>query len=251
MSISNPPVLVANNLLLDIARGAIPGMSLMRKFGANTDVDAGIEDIWDGGGSWVGPTQARIHNIKSSDENDASGGTGARTASIAGLDSNYDDQSEIVTLNGENNVETVNTYVMIHRMIVLTAGASDMNIGNITATSQVDGTITAQISATRNQTLMAIYQVPRGKTGYLHSWYVDIFRLTVSGAVDAWLSVKPEGEVFQQKAHRAIQGGGGSAIPAKLMYLPVAAKSIIKVCAQPSTDNYKIAAGFDVVLVDN
>ena len=45
--------------------GAIPGVQPLRKFGQNADIDSGVkEDVWDGGGIWAEPTQARIHQIK-------------------------------------------------------------------------------------------------------------------------------------------------------------------------------------------
>lgn len=242
-----------SDVTLGIARGNVPGTSLMRKFGANPDVDIGTEDIWDGGGVWVAPTQARTHDIASTDADDdgSPAGTGARTIKVFGLDGNYEDQSETLTMNGTTDVPTVNQYIMIHRMMVVTAGSTGNNVGNITATAQVDGTVTAQITATRNQTLMAIYQIPNAKTGYLVHWYIDAFRATISGGVDGWLSIQPDGEVFQQKAHRSMQGQGGSSTTAKLFCLPAAAKSIIKISALPTAANYKIAAGFDLILVDD
>lgn len=243
----------STDMMFEIAQDNMPGMALMRKFGANMDVDVGAEDIWDGGGTWVAPTQARTHDIVSTDVNDDGSpvGTGARTIEIQGLDGNYDLQGETITMNGTTNVPTVNQYIMIHRMKVLTAGSTGNNVGDITATAQTDGTVTAQISASRNQTLMAIYQIPNGKTGYLLRWYVDAFRATISGGVDAWFSIKPLGGVFQQKSHRSLQGQGGSSTTAKVLFLPAMAKSIIKVCANPTAVNYKIAAGFDLILVDD
>ncbi len=49
--------------MLEIAKGNVPGHSTVNKFGRNTDIDtAAKEDIWDGGGLWVAPTQARKHD---------------------------------------------------------------------------------------------------------------------------------------------------------------------------------------------
>ncbi len=57
----------AKDVFLEIAKGNIPGHSAFLKFGENPDIDtaSGFEDIWDAGGSYVPPTQARLHNIAS------------------------------------------------------------------------------------------------------------------------------------------------------------------------------------------
>ena len=88
------------------------------KFGNNGDVDKDVvEDIWDGGETWVAPTTARLHLIASTVVTDTSAGAGARTVQIYGLDSAGALQNETVTMNGTTNVTTTNSYIMIHRKI--------------------------------------------------------------------------------------------------------------------------------------
>lgn len=79
----------------------------INKFGYNPDVDIGTEYIWANGGLWVPPTQARVHNIVSTDANDnGTGTTGALTLRIFGLDTNYNEINEDITLNGQTIVAT-------------------------------------------------------------------------------------------------------------------------------------------------
>lgn len=153
---------------LRTALGLINNYSTVNKFGEATDCDNGVAtDIYDGAdGSlgpdiWVPPTTARIHDIVSSSGNDTSAGTGARTLRVWGLqDWDTAESSEDIILNGTTNVPTVNSYVIIHRMQVLTWGANGLNAGDITATAQTDGTLTAAILTGNNQTQMCIYGVP-------------------------------------------------------------------------------------------
>ena len=128
--------------LIEIAAGNVPGYSTMQKFGHNDDIDTGTvpETIWTQGGLWVPPTAARTHQITSTDVADdyntpSSGGTGARTLRIWGLDANFVEQTEDINLNGTANVATANTYTRIFRMMVLTAGSNKKNVGDITATA--------------------------------------------------------------------------------------------------------------------
>ena len=47
------------------------------------------------------------------------------------------------------------------------------NLGNIDATADTDSTVTARVSADMSQTLMAIYQVPVAKAGYITHFAAD------------------------------------------------------------------------------
>lgn len=78
------------NFGLSVARGLIPGMASVNKFGRCPDnVDNGTaSDIWDGANAatgtktWVAPTAARIHDIASTSASDAAAGVGARTVQV-------------------------------------------------------------------------------------------------------------------------------------------------------------------------
>jgi hypothetical protein len=154
------------------AAGLIPGWKTVQKFGEATDCDTDDPtDIWSRANPvdlqkiWIAPTLSQVHNIVSTSLLDvAPAGDGARTIRVFGLET-WDslETSEVVTMNGTTPVPTANPYVIIHRMQVLTSGVttpSGGNVGKITATAAVDGTVTAQIEAGIGQTLMAIYGVP-------------------------------------------------------------------------------------------
>lgn len=238
---------------LSLARGVIKGHSAVLKFGRNTDVDtAANEDIWDGGGVWVPPTAARIHNLASTDATDDDGDDGARTVEVFGLDANFLEISETVTLNGVSNVSTVNSYTRIHRMKVKTAGVDGQNNGTIAATAVTDATVTAQISIGQNQTLMAIYTILAGKTGYMVSFFANMNRSNSTGSADIRLLIRPENEVYQVKAHVGIIGSGTSHfMHVYIVPLKINAKSDIKIDGNVSSNNTDLSAGFDLALRSN
>jgi hypothetical protein len=60
------PQFYTTDYYMEVGKCKIPGHTLMAKFGENPDIDAGFETIWDAGGIYVPPTQARIHNVVSS-----------------------------------------------------------------------------------------------------------------------------------------------------------------------------------------
>lgn len=246
-------LLITTNPFLETSRGAISGYSGVDKFGRNPDVDTGaFEDIWDGGATWVAPTAPRVHNLTSTDGDDTSAGDGARTVQVYGLDSDGLLQNEIVTMAGTAIAATDGTYSMIHRMVVRTAGTIAQNVGTVLATAVTDATVTAQISPEQNQTLMAIYQIPSDKTGYLMSWYSSMNRSVTTGAANVRLLVKPPGEVFQVKSMLGLVGAGGSNFQQQKVFpLSITASSIIKVDSDVSANNTDVSAGFEILLEDN
>jgi hypothetical protein len=231
---------------LNIARGVNSNFSHINKFGRNIDIDTvTTEDVWDGGGAWVPPTAARIHDLSSTSGNDTGAGAGAQTVFVEGLDAAGADQSETVTMAGVGNAPTANAYTMIHRMYVLAAGASGQNDGVITATAQVDGTVTAQMAVGNSQTLMAIYQVPASRTGFITGFYYGgVANNTAVVTASIWTQAVSAGSPFRLQH---ISGG----IHQQHFFDPplvVPAQSIIKARALSDTNNTDVFAGFDIVV---
>lgn len=235
----------------NVGAGRAPNTSQVLKFGQNTDVDnAAAEDVWDGGGTWNEPTATQVYTITSTDANDTSAGTGARTVQIYGLNSTGAEADETLTMNGTNPVTASTQYQMIYRMIVRTAGSGAANAGIISANANTDGNVTAQINAGNNQTLMAVYKVPVSKRFCITSQYAGLNRQTTNIAVNISLFAKPDGEVWQVKKVNGLVGGGTS----RFVYSPPQVQcfdplTIIKMQADTSADNADISAGFDGVLI--
>lgn len=159
----------------DIAEGQVPNHIGVTQLGYNGDVDNVREDLWELGGVYVFPTTSIQMKIVSSSVNDAAAGTGARTADIHYLDTNYDEQFETITLNGTTPVNTVATNILrvndIHVMSVGSLGVSD---GNLSLTNTA-GTITyGYIAASGNASRQAIYTVPNGKAFYIAELNVGV-----------------------------------------------------------------------------
>ena len=241
-----------DDFYIRVAVSPNPGESYIQKFGRNPDIDsAAPEDIWDRGGLWVAPTTGRIHDIVSTDANDTGAGTGAQTVDIFGLDTNYDEQNETVTLNGITNVPTVGTYQRIFRMIVRTAGSGGSNVGTITATAQVDATVTAQINPANNQTLMAIYTIPNGKRGALQSIYASIIKSqAVAGQV--FLYFREEGAPWRVAFFFGLASDGTTTHDH--VFTPPAIgfpKTDIRLLVDVTANNADVAGGFSIVLFND
>lgn len=153
---------------LESSLGNVPGRDTVNKYGESVDCDSGVlTDLWDGADGvtstdiWTPPTEARVHQLKSISALDIdTTGTGARTVRIDYLP-NWDTKEAtiIVALNGVTNV-ALPPLVMINRMECLTWGTGGLNAGVITATADIDTTVTSAILAGNNQTQQAIYGIP-------------------------------------------------------------------------------------------
>lgn len=84
---------LSQNQDLEIAKGTLSGHTAVNKFGRSTNVDTTRTDIHDGANVtddiaiWVAPTEARIHNIASTDANDvAAAGTLTLSANVSNND---------------------------------------------------------------------------------------------------------------------------------------------------------------------
>lgn len=250
---------------LATAAGAWNGLTHVNKFGYAPDgVQVAGSDIWDRADAtptqriWLKPQVSQVHEIVSTSGLDSAGGAGARTVRIYGLiDWDSKEISEDINMAGVTAVDTVNQYVIIHRMTVLTFGATVVNAGTITATAKTNRTVTAQINPSHGQTQMAIYGIPSVQTAYLTNWYGSIHKASGT-AVDVRFELQyaidmaPILALFLKKEIRGLQSTGSStATWAKKPYKKFVGPGILKIQAYGSGADIDAAAGFDLILVDN
>jgi hypothetical protein len=157
---------------LQVARGNIDGHKSLFKFGINPDNNGTLETVWSHSTLYVYPTAATVMKVSSTNAADTAAGTGARTILVSGLDANYDEIEETVTLNGQTAVLTTKLFLRVFRSYVLTAGtggtaAGDIYVGDGVVTAGVPATVYAVITIGDNQTNMAMWTVPAGYTFYL------------------------------------------------------------------------------------
>ena len=245
---------------LQVSRGQIAYHKPLFKFGNNATVGDSLETIWSEGGLYVYPPSASVMTVSSSSTADTSAGTGARTVTVFGLDADYNEISETVTLNGQTAVNTTKSYLRVNRMIVRSAGSGGANAGVIytgtgTITSGVPANVYASINGVTgsNQSLMALWTVPAGYTAYLLQY--DISNGTTSNTPAVCkliLAIRPYGEVFQAKDVKSLTTGmhveETFSLPVK-----VTEKSDIEVRAISSSNSvsFDISASFEIVYIKN
>jgi len=107
-----------------IRKGELYNLKAINKFGYRDAVGTDKSTIGEVGDNYDLLTSAQALTVSSSSANDASGGTGARTLKLYGLDENYNEASETISLNGQNGVSTAVSYIRVYRATVESAGSS-------------------------------------------------------------------------------------------------------------------------------
>ena len=244
---------------LTIAQGLQPGFESEHKFGINPGVDTATdpEDVWDHDSVYVYQSSAAAHFISSSD-----GGDTSIDIEVQGLSATWAAQRDTITLVGQTKTEIAGTtWMRIFRAqnISGTAFAGTVYIyedcGVASGVPNINALIHAVIMPTHQQTKMAIYTVPLGKTGYLLAWDAGADKVAggASMIAETLLQVRTVGGVFRTQDQLNVEATGTSSAQ---IFFPIprayAEKTDIRVRIQEvSTNNSGISAGFDLILVDD
>ena len=169
----------------EVALGRRQGMSTWSKFGYNDDIDTGTQEVI---ASFGGAFDQEIGSgetmdIVSTSANDTnSSGTGVRQVVIFGVDENWDEQTEVLALNGTSAVTTTGSWLGINRMTIFTSGSADSNVGTITATATTSSNTMAEMPAGQGTTQQCIFYVPDGHR-FLATWvYLDAIKSSGGGS---------------------------------------------------------------------
>lgn len=254
---------------LAIAEGSVQGHTFVHKFGNAPDFDTGDNEvtIWDGandallgGGamSYTYSSSADIGLLSSSNAGDS------QDIEIQGLDTDGNLLTQTFTLNGQTDVDLSSTgsdYKRVFRM--KNVGSTDIAgvvYLRINGSAQSGGvptvanTVRAIINGSNNQTLMALYTIPKGRTGYMRSFFAAEAGGKKSTNYIIKVKAKPKGQVFQVKHKTAVSSGATSSFQHTYVEPEVfTSETDIEISAQiteASITAGDVAAGFDIVLVE-
>ena len=237
---------------LMVGLGYLPNVDFVSKFGYNPDLAADVEEhIWDFGGVYTYSTTADIDTVSSSSALDT------MILHIQGLDGDYNPVTQIVTLNGQSKVTLSTPLLRVWRVFNSTdtdiAGAVYVYVdGAITAgIPDVDSTIRAYVYDGNNQTLMMIYTIPKGFTGFLLKRNISLGGRK-SGFVTVKLWNRFFGSVWRIANVTDLAATGTSAYEYKSSVLsPISEKTDIQMTATGDTLGLTCAAAGEIYLVRN
>lgn len=155
---------------LQVSRGQVDGHRAVFRSAYSTLITSSQNyAVWNRAANYVFPTVASTMTLSSSSTSDTT-----QSVLISGLDANYEEISEVLTLNGQNAVTSTKSFFRVNDMLVLT----DSPVGNIyfgtgTVTTGVPANVYGFISAGDNQQLGGWYTVPKGNTLYIQGGSVN------------------------------------------------------------------------------
>lgn len=240
---------------LAISRGHSLGYRTLYKFGYNPDVDTQEETVWGNAGDYVWLDSAVTMFVSSTSADDTGTGTGARTILIQGLDEDYNEIEETITLNGQTQVATQLSYLRIYRSFVTLAGSNEgtsgvIYIGSSGATGGVPNTTVYASVSIGNQTQIAAYTVPAGYT-----LYIDEINFTAAVSQAQKLvhckfnSRDYESNVFRTRFVQVLQSN--QLIQSFKYPQGFAEKTDLECRVSTDTSNTAIGASFQGVLIKN
>lgn len=230
---------------LEIQQGLIPGYQFNHKFGAAPSMAAGTATVWDVDDTlypWDALGSGSVVNVERNNASD-----NGFIVTVQGLDENYNFAEEEITITGANQSGS-QLFTRVNRVFISDSGTS--NTGNIDIEAgAAGGTTVARITAGYGQTLMAVYTIPAGKTGYL-------IHMACTGSSDTDASGSIRKREFGQDAFRIqhafeLQIRGGQydySFEAPLVFTE---KTDVEIRIVNRSNNKRITAAFDLLLVDN
>ncbi len=237
---------------LQVARNQIQGHRNVTVFGFNPDVDATQVSVWPLPSLITFPSSAIQMTVSSTSANDTSAGTGARTVVVQGLDANYNEVSETVTMNGQTAVTMTTAMLRINYAYVATAGsgnsaAGDIYIGTGTVTSGVPATPYDIIKLDYNNTTTGSYTVPAGYTAYLSQGLFSTGQAGGSNQVQGRLLSRGVDNIRRTAAITTINNGVANYVFEYPLAIPE--KTTLEATAIGSSNNNACSSMFILLLV--
>ena len=221
--------------LIGIAQGLVSGTSSVNKFGYRGSIPNSYQTIWDGTADYAYAAAGTVLAVADNTGSDNNG-----TVEVQGLDQNYALITETLTIGG---AASSNQFLRVFRARMITSNTGTTNVDEIRIKRA--STDLAIILAAAGQTLMSLYTIPAGKTGYL---------IRLQGNVDAnndalfRLISRPLNGSFNVKGQFGVFASGFTVdYPIPLVFTE---KTDLQVVAK-SQNNVGGGASFDLILKDN
>ena len=254
MSITHYPVLATIPYELRVSQGDVSNARSVTIFGYNPDVDQTEVTVWPLPSLLTHQPSASVVSVSSTNANDTSAGTGARTVFISGLDGNHDEITETVTLNGTTAVSTTQSFHCINSAYVATAGSGhsavgDIYIGTGTVTAGVPAVVLGIIKYDFNSTVTGSYTVPAGHTAYIVQGLFSAGQASGTTSMRGRLVIRGTDNIVHTAAITTLNNGSANYTFEYPVAIPE--KTTVEARAVGSANNNSVSSMFVLVLIEN
>lgn len=226
-----------------VSDGHITGHSFIHKFGAVPEMSiATTGTIWDINDTkypWDAFDTAGTITVDRANAGDAD-----KEVTIEGLDENWLLVTESIILTAAAGNAGTQIFKRVFRAYIDNGSAQNIGIVDI----KRGGTIVARISAGLGQTLMMVYTIPAGKTGYMYSG-----SCTAEAGADGTghFMIREGGHISYRVGHSfEVSGGAGYRYDFNFP-IPIPEKTDVDVWLTTRANNGRYTAAFDLLLIDN
>jgi hypothetical protein len=240
---------------LQVARGQITGHSVILVSGTLPTLSTTQATVWNPGGIYVYPASAQVMVVASTSANDAAAGTGAQTVVVQGLNANYNQIQETVTLNGQTGVNTTNSFLRVTHMYLATTGTGLAAAGTISVGT---GTVTAGVPAVvylnylaRSGATSAIWTVPAGYTAYINAIQASSGNATAGQWTNFGLFIASSQGGPLDSALQWITSNGGNAQISLPYPIAISEKIDFEIRAISTTASTSVDANMQIVYIKN
>jgi len=247
---------------LEVAKGNIPGHSVIHKFGRNSATGTAFTPVTVGGVyQRMQPASATTLRVKAGNANDTAAGTGAREITIQGLDeTGAFVQETLATAGATASSATTATFIRLYRAWVsacgsYTGGASAADVVIEDSAGAADWLTIDSTTTPEGQSEVGVYTVPLGKTAYITQIYisieasktVDLRLFKRGGALDSAAPYQARRTLFSWSGLQETP----SPLDFKIPYNSIEELTDVGFIAQVANGTADVAVNFDLLLIDN
>lgn len=228
---------------INIAKGQVLNTSFNHKFGAvpalSVNTTGTVWDINDTVYPWATYATADVVNIERNSASDD-----GKQITVQGLDADYNFVEETITIVGADTVGSTE-FLRVNRAFV---EDGETNVGDIDIEyGAAGGTTIARITAAKGQTLMAVYTIPAGYTGFLTKGTCSV---QSGGSASGDMMVRYFGSSSFRVGHSfEVTADGGQYLYEFTIPIPIPEKSDIDVRAKAAGNNSRVTVAFDLILI--
>lgn len=166
-----------------------------------------------------------------------------KQVTVLGLDDSYNEISETFTVSSSVPVSGIKQFIRVFRAYI---SVGSNNVGTINFTK--NGSDVLRITATKGQTLMAVYTIPANKTGYL---YKGVCSAQSNADATGNMFIRYFGQESFRIGHSFEVAGVGGLYEYEFAFpIKIPEKSDIDIRLITRTNNGRYTAAFDILLLD-
>jgi hypothetical protein len=209
-------------------------------------------DLWFTGGIRTRPSAATTMTITPANANDTAAGTGARYLYLAGLDANYDRQTEVIALAGTTPVVTTSSWIALNSARVVAAGTGTTNAGNIVIKTTTGDYTQMTIPASHAITSASHFTIPAGYTCFSLRATFSASRASGSGTKRGEISQRvyvPSVGVFYDTITYGLSNDGGPIDSAAVVPAQTPEKSTLWFTVTAETTGLVVSCSQELLLI--